>query len=152
MFAVVRVSGKMNLNRAARDTLKMLRLDYTHNCIILPETPTFKGMINKVKDHVAYGEIDKQTLVELLRKRMRAVNDEKVDESKLKEMTGHNSHGELADALMGGKVTLSALKNVKPILRLASPSKGFKAIKSHYPEGDLGYRGKEINELLERMM
>jgi hypothetical protein len=25
-------------------------------------------------------------------------------------------------------------------------------VKEAYPEGDLGYRGKEINELLERMI
>jgi len=36
--------------------------------------------------------------------------------------------------------------------RLKSPAKGFRAIKKPYPKGDLGYRGKEINELIKRMM
>jgi large subunit ribosomal protein L30 len=36
---------------------------------------------------------------------------------------------------------------------LTPPSKGFrKSIKQHYPDGELGYRGKEINVLLKRMI
>lgn len=35
---------------------------------------------------------------------------------------------------------------------LKSPVKGFRSIKNPYPKGDLGYRGKEINELIKRMM
>lgn len=37
-------------------------------------------------------------------------------------------------------------------MRLKPPAKGFRAIKKPYPKGDLGYRGKEINELIKRMM
>ena len=44
-------------------------------------------------------------------------------------------------------------EEIKPVFRLTPPSKGFKeSVKQHYPEGELGYRGKEINELLKRMI
>lgn len=152
MFAVVRISGKANLERDTKDTLKMLRLDAPHNCALLPITPDYKGMIERVRDHVTYGEIDKQTLVEVLRKRLRTSGNEKVSEPSLKTVTGHASHEELADVLLSGKVRLSNFKKVQPILRLTPPSKGFKSTKSHYPEGDLGYRGNAINSLLERMV
>ncbi|MFH0836828.1 MAG: uL30 family ribosomal protein [Candidatus Aenigmatarchaeota archaeon] len=36
--------------------------------------------------------------------------------------------------------------------KLCPPLKGFRAIKIHYPKGDLGYRGDKINELLRRMV
>ena len=36
--------------------------------------------------------------------------------------------------------------------KLCPPLKGFKAIKMHYPKGDLGYRGDKINELLRKMV
>ncbi len=152
MLAVVRIRGEAGLKRASKDTLKMLRLDAPHNCVLVPDTPDYRGMIEKVRDQVTYGEIDKQTLVEMLRKRLRTFKDERITEDMLKSITGHNSHEELADVLLQGKVRLSNFKKLQPILRLSSPSKGFKSTKSHYPEGDLGYRGNDINSLLEKMI
>lgn len=152
MLAVVRIGGKAGLERDVKDTLKMLRLDALHNCVLIPDTPDYKGMAEKVRDHVTYGEIDKQTFVEMLRKRLRSGNNEKINETSLKALTGHNSHEELVDALLSGKVRLSHFKRIQPVLRLSPPSKGFKSTKSHYPEGDLGYRGNAINSLLERMI
>ena len=40
----------------------------------------------------------------------------------------------------------------KNIFNLHPPVKGFKSIKIPYPKGDLGYRGKNINELIKRMI
>lgn len=152
MFAVVRITGKADLQRGVKDTLKMLRLDATHNCVLLPATPDYKGMVEKVRNHVTYGEIDKQTLAELLRKRLRTPGNQKINEASLKTITDHGSHEEFADTLLQEKVRLSDFKKLQPTLRLTSPSKGFKSTKSHYPEGDLGYRGNAINDLLERMI
>ena len=39
----------------------------------------------------------------------------------------------------------------KKIVHLKPPKKGFKSIKKYYPKGDIGYRGKEINNLISRM-
>ncbi|MCS7106175.1 MAG: 50S ribosomal protein L30 [Candidatus Aenigmarchaeota archaeon] len=150
MFAVIRIRGRTR--REIEDTLKMLRLKHVNNCVILPETPSFKGMIQKVKDFVTWGEIDKETLVELLKKRLRTLGDKRVDENVLKEVTNFNSFEDFASALIEGKVKLKDFEKLKPVFRLTPPSKGFKSIKEHYPKGDLGYRGKEINELLKRMM
>ncbi|MBI2005542.1 MAG: 50S ribosomal protein L30 [Candidatus Aenigmarchaeota archaeon] len=152
MFAVIRITGKADLERDIKDTLNMLKLDAPHNCVLVPTTPDYKGMVEKVRDYVTYGEIDKQILVDVLRKRLRSSANEKIAESSLKAITGHNSHEELADTLLEGKVRLSNFKKVQPIFRLTSPSKGFKSIKSHYPEGDLGYMGNAINSLLEKMI
>jgi len=40
----------------------------------------------------------------------------------------------------------------KNIFHLSSPKKGLKSVKKRYPKGDLGYRGEEINKLIERMI
>ncbi|MBU5537192.1 MAG: 50S ribosomal protein L30 [Candidatus Aenigmatarchaeota archaeon] len=149
MLAVIRISGQANLRRDIRDTLKMLRLDAPYNCVFVPETPDYKGMVKKVENYVTYGEVEKQTLVEVLKKRLRTIDNKRIVE--LKPITGYNSYEELADDLMSGKVKLSQFK-VKPVIKLTPPSKGFKSIKQNYPEGDLGYRGNEINELLMRMI
>ncbi|MEM5834402.1 MAG: 50S ribosomal protein L30 [Candidatus Aenigmatarchaeota archaeon] len=150
MLAVIRIRGKAR--KEIEDTLRMLRLKHVNNCVILPETPSFKGMVQKVKDFVTWGEIDKETLVELLRKRLRALGDKRVDEKILKEITNFDSFEDFASALLEEKVKLKDFEKLKPVFRLTPPSKGFKSVKEHYPKGDLGYRGKEINELLKRMI
>jgi large subunit ribosomal protein L30 len=75
-----------------------------------------------------------------------------VDEKLLKEITSFNSFEEFADALLSGKCEVKDFKKLKPVFRLTPPSKGFKSVKEAYPKGDLGYRGKEINELMGRMI
>ncbi|MBI4177061.1 MAG: uL30 family ribosomal protein [Candidatus Aenigmarchaeota archaeon] len=49
--------------------------------------------------------------------------------------------------------TISGLKitdkDSKVAIRFNPPSKGFRSLKMHYPKGDLGYRGKAINEFLQ---
>lgn len=43
-------------------------------------------------------------------------------------------------------------KEKKIVLNLRPPSKGFKTIKKAFPKGALGYCGKEISELIKRML
>ncbi|MEM5882701.1 MAG: 50S ribosomal protein L30 [Candidatus Aenigmatarchaeota archaeon] len=150
MLAVIRIRGRAR--REIEDTLRMLRLNRINNCVLLPENPSFKGMVQKVKDFVTWGEIDKETLVELLKKRLRALGDKRVDEKILKEITNFDSFEDFASALLEGKVKLKDFKELKTVFRLTPPSKGFRSVKEHFPKGDLGYRGKEINELLKRMI
>jgi len=152
MFAVIRLRGSSGVRGDIRDTLEMLRLKFVNNCVILPERDDYKGMVDKVKDYVTYGEIDKKTLVKMLEKRIRLWGNKRVDEKVLKEVTKFESFEKLADGLMSGKTELKNFKEVSPVFRLSPPSKGLKSIKEHYPKGDLGYRGEKINELIERMI
>jgi large subunit ribosomal protein L30 len=154
MFAVVRIRGTVGVPKRIEDTLKLLRLKRIYCCNILPENDSIKGMLEKVKDFVTYGEIERETLIHLLKKRLRMKGNDnkKVSEEELKKVTGFNSFEEFADALLAGKVKLKQFEAFHPFFRLRPPSKGLKSIKEHWPKGDLGYRGKEINELLKRMI
>jgi large subunit ribosomal protein L30 len=151
MFAIIRLRGTPGLSKKVRDTLEMLRLKAVNNCVLVPETPDYKGMLEVVKHTVTWGEIEKETLVELLKKRLRSEGDKRVDENTLKQITGYGFE-ELAEALLAGEVKMKSFPKLKPVFRLTPPSKGLKNVKEFYPKGDLGYRGKEINELLKRMI
>ena len=152
MFAVVRLRGKVNRSKRVEDTFKMLNLNAPNNCVLIQETPSFKGMLNVVKDFCTWGEIEKDTLVELLKRRLRRRGNKRVDEKTLKEITNFSSFEEFANALLEGRVKIKDFKEFNPTFRLSPPSKGFKSVKIPYPKGDLGYRGKKINELLKRMI
>ena len=52
---------------------------------------------------------------------------------------------ELEEKIRGGK------KQGK-VFQLNPPKKGLKSIKKRFPNGDLGYRGKKINDFIKRMM
>lgn len=152
MFAVIRLRGSVKTSKEINDTLEMLRIKKVNHCVVIPKTSQYEGMLRKVKDYVTYGDIDKKTLVELLKKRGRIEKNQKLDEVKLKEITNFDSFEKFADALMKGSVKLKDYKKIKPFFRLNPPRKGLKAIRLQYPKGDLGYRKEKINELLERMM
>lgn len=153
MFAVIRLVSKADLKKDIKSTLKMLNLDAPNNCVIVPKTPDYKGMLKKLNNCVAYGEIDKQILTQLLERRLKlSQGDKKVDVNILKEATGMSSFDELADSIMQGKNQIKDFKKLQKTFRLSPPSKGFKSTKSYYPKGDLGYQGNTINSLLERMI
>ena len=151
MFAVIRLRGSAGTNRDVENTLKMLRLKDINNCVIVPETSDYKGMVEKAKDSISWGEVEKDILISMMEKRMRMKSDEKISEKDFKSVTGYECE-KLADMLIEGKIKLKDLEKIEPVFRLTPPSKGFNSIKEHYPKGDLGYRGKEINELLKKMI
>ena len=152
MYAIVRIRGTVGITSGVRDTMKMLRIDAVNSCVIVAENPNYKGMLNVAKDWITYGDVDKDTLVAMLKKRLRLKGNKRVDEKVLKEVTGFASFEAFADAIIAGKSKLKDFEKLQPFFRLTPPSKGFKSIREHYPKGDLGYRAKEINELLLRMI
>lgn len=66
MIAVIRIAGQVNLNKEIKDTLDRLNLRKKYHCAIIEKPAEIeKGMIQKVKDFVAYGEINKETYEKL---------------------------------------------------------------------------------------
>lgn len=152
MFAVIRIRGSVGIRKEIKDTLNMLRLKNVNNCVLVEENDSFKGMLRKVKDYVTWGEINQKILSKLLEKRLRMVGDKKVSKEDLKRITKYESFEDFAKSLIEGRVKLKDFKELKKVFRLRPPKKGFKSIKEAFPKGDLGYRGNEINKLLERMI
>ena len=57
-FAVLRLRGKGDLRREVKDTLRLLHLTRQNHCAIVPQDPTYRGMLQLVKDYVTWGEVD----------------------------------------------------------------------------------------------
>ena len=59
----------------------------------------------------------------------------------------------LSEAIVDEKIKYREIPEIKPVFRLNPPKKGFKGVKKSFTNrGSLGYRGKEINKLIERMI
>jgi large subunit ribosomal protein L30 len=74
----------------------------------------------------------------------------------IKRVLGLESIEVLAKSIIEGKVLFHKLEEfgIKPVFRLHPPKKGFKgSVKKPYKDGgELGYRGRDVNDLLKRMM
>ena len=153
MYAVIRVRGRVNVNYSIRDTMKYLRLSRVNHCVLIPDTPYYTGMLKKAKDYITWGEINPQTIRELIIKRGRLAGDQPVTPGYVKKKTDFKDINELTKAIHRGKVEYKKLPEVKPLFRLAPPAKGYEGIKRSFVEGGaLGYRGKKINDLIGRMI
>ena len=150
LYLVIRIRGRMGLAPESLDTLERMNIPAKHNAALIPDTPSNLGMINKIADYITWGEIDKDSLVALIKKRGRLPGEERVTDEFLKA-EGMGTFEEIADKILEeGKVP----EPIKRTFRLTPPSGGFKKhITRHIKSGgELGYRGPAIAELVKKMI
>jgi large subunit ribosomal protein L30 len=150
MFAIVRLRGEVNLRPEVKDTLEMLRIHRVNHCVVVAENPHYRGMIQKVKDYVAWGAIDDDTLALLLERRGRLSGNRRLTDQFLKEKTSYHTFKELASAVNSGSASLKDL-GIKPIFRLHPARKGLRTTKKTAQQGgDMGFR-QDLADLIKRM-
>ncbi|MFX0169864.1 MAG: 50S ribosomal protein L30 [Candidatus Hodarchaeota archaeon] len=153
LMVVVRLRSGIGLRQDVKDTLTMLNLTRTNHAIIIDKRPSYSGMLQVAKDAITWGEVDVPTLSRLLRKRGRLLGSKHLTDEYIANNTAYKSIDEYAAALVALKEDISTLAKLKKVFRLHPPSKGFRgSIKRSYQQkGELGYRGSEINGLVQRM-
>tara|TARA_Y100000034_G_scaffold19272_2_gene21699 strand:- start:3 stop:419 length:417 start_codon:yes stop_codon:yes gene_type:complete len=138
MIAIIRIRGQVGLKKEIVETLNRLRLRRKYTCVVINHKKEQLGMIKKLKDFIAYGEIKKEVFEKLIEKRGQLVDKKKKIDYK-----------KAAEELEKGKKYEEL--NLKPFFRLHPPRKGIKS-KLHFPRGVLGNNKDKINELIERML
>ncbi len=138
---VVRVRGRIRLRTVVKDTLNMLHVYKVNYCTLIENTPTMRGMIEKVKDYTTWGNADEQTIEELFAKR------------------GTLYRGPLTDAKK--KITYKGRwiehkgNKYNKYFKLNPPLHGYgrEGIKKTFARGGaLGDRKEKINDLVKRML
>ncbi|MFC7098281.1 50S ribosomal protein L30 [Halobaculum marinum] len=151
MQAVVQLRGEIDMSAAQRDTLKMLNIHAINHCALVPEEDTYRGMIAKVNDFVAFGEPDVETVELLIARRAEPLEgDADVDDEWVSDNTEYSDIEALAEALVDEETTLRE-QGLSPVLRLHAPRGGHKGIKHAVKNGgELGHHD-DIDTLLEAM-
>jgi large subunit ribosomal protein L30 len=151
-LAVIRVRGASDISRETKETLKMLHLTRNCHATLIDDRPSYLGMLRKARNCVTWGEISKEGIMLLLRKRGRLTGNKKLTEEYVQQI-GYESLSDLAEAINELRVEYSGLPDIKPVFRLRPPKKGFKGkVKRSYAAGGVtGYRGEAINEIIKRM-
>lgn len=140
-IAVIRVRGVNRVSHTVERTLRQLSLYRKNYCSVVPDTPSYRGMLAKVKDYVTYGQIDEDTYNQLIKAR------------------GQEYKGSITDSK--GTINYTSRyveignKKYAPFFRLQPPRGGFdrKGTKKAYSLGGaLGFRGEEMKKLIIRMI
>ncbi|MDR2829710.1 MAG: 50S ribosomal protein L30 [Methanobrevibacter sp.] len=152
MFFVVRVRGTTGVKKDVANTLNMLRLNKINHGVIIQNNPSYKGMLQKVKDYITWGEVKPEVLKDVISKRGKLIGNIAITEEYIKENTDCSSIEELTDALLNSEIKAEDI-DMKPVFRLHPPRKGYEGVRQSFNEGgSLGFRGNFINTLLKRMI
>jgi len=141
MKAIIRIRGMVKIPEEMENTLSnRLLLRRKFACVVIEDTKENHGMIKKIENLVAYGDISDETLKKLIEVRGQIIDKKKAKPS--------------ADSVVKGLKDNKKLQefNLKPFFRLHPPRGGLKSSKDHFPAGILGNHGNEINKLIERML
>jgi large subunit ribosomal protein L30 len=152
-FAVIRVRGHRKINKDIEDTMCMLRLTRVNHCVIIPEDEVMKGMLQKAKDFITWGEVSEETLAKMIKARGKLMGDKPVDDAYLGANSQFKTVEEFAQSVVKDETKYSDVKDIKPLFRLTPPRQGYEAVKKDLKtHGSLGYRGDKINALIEKML
>lgn len=138
MIVVIRISGLVEVSEKINETLHRLHLRRKYSAILLNGTEENYKMLYHIRNFVAYGKINEETLLMLLEKRGKSLNGKKIESKKIIEQLE--------------KKDLESL-GIKPYFRLHPPRKGIDS-KIHFPiqNGVLGDNKEKINDLVRRML
>ena len=139
MKAVIRISGLVEVASTIEETLFRMRLRRKYTLVLLPATQETDLLLKKVRNFVAYGDIDAETLAALIQKRGQLISSKKkVDFAEA--------------AVQIGKKSLEDL-GLKPFFRLHPPRGGIDArLHAGVKKGVLGNNKDKINVLIRRML
>ncbi len=70
MIAAIRLRGSIKVGKAMLDTMSMLNLDRVNTLSIVDESPSTLGMIKKVENFIAWGEISDDVMKKLSGKKV----------------------------------------------------------------------------------
>jgi len=78
MIVVIRIKGRVGLSYNLNETLNRLRIRKKYTCVVIKGTPEEMGMIDKLRDCVAYGQIKDDVYKELVKLRGKKDKDGKL--------------------------------------------------------------------------
>lgn len=143
--------GTVNVPYWAKRTLNNLNISRKFNATIVPESREYMGMLNKVRQLVAWCRVDNDTVKDLLDKKGRKSSSQPLRTSDLPNEYG--SFDKLASEIASDSIVLSKLDWIKPWFALDPPRGGFKkTTKKQSSQGGILGENKILIDLVKKMM
>mgnify|MGYP001482064974 CR=1 FL=1 len=154
-FLVIRARSDRGVTRKIRETMAMLNLTRVNHATIVMDNPSYRGMLQKAKDYITWGEADAALVERMLAERGRMAGNSPLTDAIVAEHTDYKNISEFAKAIVAGDAQVKDIPNLKRVFRLHPPrgTKGWGGLKRSFVVGGaLGSRGEEIGALVERMI
>ncbi len=139
MILIIRISGDVDINSNIREALFRLKLRRKYAAVVVKPNDQLLKIVNMLRNHVAFGDIDQDTLSELIIRRGQPIDKKK--KIKVEEIVSQLDKKGLSDL------------GLKPFFRLHPPRGGIES-KKHFGvgKGVLGDNKTNINALVRRML
>ena len=154
-FIVVRARSDVKVERSIRETMGYMNLTRVNHAVIIPDNAQYRGMLQKAKDYITWGQADASMVERMLAERGRMTGDAPLTDAIVAEHTDYKNIGDFAKAIVAGEAQVKDIPELKRVFRLHPPRgpKGWGGIKRSFVVGGaLGSRGEAIGELVERMI
>ena len=152
---VVRARSDVKVERSIRETMGYMNLTRVNHAVIIPDNAQYRGMLQKAKDYITWGQADVSMVERMLAERGRMTGDAPLTDAIVAEHTDYKNIGDFAKAIVAGEAQVKDIPELKRVFRLHPPRgpKGWGGIKRSFVVGGaLGSRGEAIGELVERMI
>ena len=104
-WIVVRVRSDVKVERSIRETMHHLNLTRVNHAVIIPKNDQYRGMLQKAKDYITWGEADQASVESMLRHRGRMVGGAPLTDEAVAEGGVHADIGAMATAIASGEGT-----------------------------------------------
>jgi large subunit ribosomal protein L30 len=154
-FVVVRARSDVGVERSIKETMHYMNLTRVNHAVIIPDNPQYRGMLQKAKDYITWGEADAGVVERMLTERGRMTGDHPLTDAIVAEHTEYSGIADFAKAIVAGEAQVKDIPELKRVFRLHPPrgTKGWGGIKRSFVVGGaLGARGEAIVDLVERMI
>ena len=154
-WIVVRARSNVGVERRIKDTMLHMNLTKVNHAVIIPENDQYRGMLQKAKDYITWGEAAEATVERMLTERGRMSGDSPLTDAVVKDSTDFKNIKDFAKSVTSGESTVKDVPGLKRVFRLHPPRgpKGWGGIKRSFVVGGaLGARGDAINNLVDRMI
>lgn len=143
--------GTVNVPYWADTTLESLNLAKKFRATIVPESTEYSGMLNRVRQLVAWCRVDNETVKALLDKKGRKTASQVLKESDIPKE--YSNLDKLADDIANDAVVFSKLEGIKPWFALNPPRGGFKkSVKKQTTQNGILGENNSLIELVKKMM
>ena len=150
-YLVVRMRGTVNVPYWANTTLQSLNLVKKFRATIVPESDEYSGMLDRIRQLVAWCRVDNETVKDLLDKKGRKTASQPLKKTDLPKE--YDSLDKLASDIANDAVIFSRLNGIKPWFALNPPRGGFKkSIKKQVPQNGMLGENNLLIDLVKKMM
>lgn len=155
VYLVVRMKGTVNIPNWAKTTLDNLHLQKKFRATLIPENEQTLGMLQKIKEVVAWTSVEESFIREFIEKKGRYSSSKLLSSNSESKKDNNNSPDidSMISDISKNDSFLSKISGLKPWFALNPPKGGFKRkSKTLYSQNGILGENDELLDLVKRMM